>query len=57
MVHTLAMTLAGGAVAWLIFKHLGLRFLRAGWLNLDTIWALSLIAAGAAGVLSALSYT
>ena len=55
IVHTLTMTLAGGAIAWLIFRHLGLRFLRTGWLNLDTIWALSLIVSGAAGVLSALS--
>jgi hypothetical protein len=53
-VHTLAMTLAGVAMAWAVYRYLGLRFLRRAWFNLDRAWALSLVAAGAAGVWLAL---
>ena len=48
--HTLAMLLAGGAIAWLVYRWLGLRALRSAWLNLDTAWGVSLVLAGAAGV-------
>ena len=48
-VHTLAMMLAGLAMAWAVYRYLGLRFLRSAWLNLDAVWALSLVIAGAAG--------
>lgn len=44
--HTLAMLAAGGAMAWLVYRYLGLKALSRTWLNLDTLWALSLIAAG-----------
>jgi hypothetical protein len=44
--HTLAMTLAGGAVALGVYHWLGLKFLRQGWFNLDTVWAVSLIVVG-----------
>jgi len=54
IVHTLAMMASGGTLAWLIYRYLGLRFLRASWFNLDTLWALSLILAGGVGVGSAL---
>jgi hypothetical protein len=49
-VHTLAMVLAGLAMAWIVYRYLGLRALRSAWLNLDTVWGVSLILAGAAGV-------
>ena len=45
--HTLAMTLSGGALAYGVYRWLGLRFLSKGWFNLDTVWALSLILVGA----------
>lgn len=48
-VHTLAMIGAGLAMAWLVYRHLGLRVLRSAWFNLDTVWGVSLIVAGAAG--------
>ncbi len=48
--HTLAMMLAGLVMAWLVYRYLGLRFLRRAWLNLDAVWGASLIVAGAAGV-------
>jgi hypothetical protein len=47
VVHSSAMIAAGGGVAWLVYRHLGLKFLSRGWFNLDAAWALSLIAVGA----------
>ena len=48
--HALAMLAAGGAIAWLVYRWLGLRALRSAWLNLDRAWGLSLVAAGGVGV-------
>lgn len=48
-VHTLAMMLAGLGMAWVVYRYLGLRFLRRAWLNLDAVWGVSLIIAGATG--------
>jgi hypothetical protein len=53
-VHTLAMMLAGMAMAWAVYRYLGLQFLRRSWFNLDAAWAASLVVAGAAGVWMAL---
>lgn len=53
-VHTLAMMLAGTGMAWVVYRYLGLRFLRRAWLNLDGVWGVSLVIAGAAGVAMAL---
>jgi hypothetical protein len=49
-VHTLAMMLAGIGMAWAVYRFLGLQFLRRAWLDLDTVWGVSLVIAGAAGV-------
>ena len=49
-VHTLAMMLAGIGMAWAVYRYLGLRFLRRVWLDLDVVWGVSLVIAGAAGV-------
>jgi hypothetical protein len=49
-VHTLAGFAAAMGMAWLVYRHLGLRFLRQAWLNLDLVWGASLVAAGAAGI-------
>jgi hypothetical protein len=46
--HTIAMVASGGAAAWLVYRFAGLRFLGRMWLNLDVVWALMLIAVGAA---------
>lgn len=54
-VHTAAMILAGGAIALVIYLWLGLRFLSRTWFNLDTFWALSLVAVGAFGLYAALA--
>jgi len=53
--HTLAMTIAGGVIALIIYLWLGLRFLSKTWLNLDLVWAISLILVGAFGIASALN--
>jgi hypothetical protein len=52
--HTLAMMVAGLAMAWAVYRYLGLPFLRRAWLNLDSIWGASLVIAGAAGIGQAL---
>ena len=48
------MLLAGGAMAWAVYRWLGLQFLRRAWFNLDRLWAASLIVAGTAGIAMAL---
>jgi hypothetical protein len=53
-VHTLAMMLAGVAMAWAVYRYLGLQFLRRAWFNLDVVWGASLVIAGAAGLVMAL---
>jgi hypothetical protein len=52
--HTAAMVLGGVAIAWAVYRWLGLRFLRQAWLNLDLAWAASLVLAGAVGIWMAL---
>jgi len=37
---------AGGCLAWLVYRYLGLRFVSRSWFNLDLIWAISLILVG-----------
>jgi hypothetical protein len=49
IVHTAAMSLAGGALAAGVYYWLGLRFLRRSWFNLDIVWAVSLIVVGCLG--------
>ena len=41
------MTLSGGAIAFGVYRWLGLRFLSKSWFNLDLVWAMSLILVGA----------
>jgi len=50
VVHTVAALLAGIAIAWIVYRYLGLGFLRRAWLNLDAVWGASLVLAGAAGI-------
>lgn len=51
--HTLAMMLAGGALAVGVYHWLGLKFLSKSWLNLDVVWALSLILVGILAIIFA----
>ncbi|MBR1142967.1 hypothetical protein JQ567_06710 [Bradyrhizobium sp. AUGA SZCCT0431] len=47
VVHAIAMIAAGGCLAWLVYRYLGLKFVSRSWFNLDTSWAVSLILVGA----------
>jgi hypothetical protein len=46
IVHTLGMLVVMGTIAIVIYEKVGLAILRSAWINLDTIWASALIAAG-----------
>lgn len=46
-VHTLAMLAVMLATAGVVYRKVGLAFLRRGWLNVDLLWAGALIVAGA----------
>src|SRR6266436_4197187 len=47
VVHSVAMMMAGGFSAWLVYRYLGLKFVSRSWFNLDTTWAVSLVLVGA----------
>ena len=47
-VHTLAMLTVMLAIALIVYRKLGLAFLRRGWLNVDLLWSAALILAGLA---------
>jgi len=46
IVHTAAMVLAGGAIAWIVYRWAGLTLLRRAWLNLESVWPVGLIVTG-----------
>jgi hypothetical protein len=46
LVHTGAMLLVMGTVAMLVYEWVGLAILRSAWINLETLWAGALVAAG-----------
>jgi hypothetical protein len=47
VLHSIAMIAAGGFLAWLVYRYLGLKFVSRSWFNLDATWAFSLILVGA----------
>jgi hypothetical protein len=47
VVHSVTMIAAGGILAWLVYRYLGLKFVSQSWFNLDATWASSLILVGA----------
>ena len=51
--QALAMVVAGGVIALLVYTSLGLGFLSQSWFNLDVVWAVSLILIGGAGLIMA----
>ncbi|MCZ0963160.1 hypothetical protein OU682_16205 [Paracoccus sp. EF6] len=53
LAHTAAMVLAGGALAWAVYRWLGLAFLRMAWLDLERLWAASLVLVGAIALATA----
>ncbi|MBS0446770.1 MAG: hypothetical protein JSR59_12570 [Proteobacteria bacterium] len=48
--HTVAMIGSGLAVAWIVYRYLGLRALRGAWIDLDRVWAIGLIASGGVAI-------
>jgi hypothetical protein len=46
-IHTLAMLTVSTAVAVAVYEWIGLEILRHAWLNVDLIWTLALLLAGA----------
>jgi hypothetical protein len=47
IIHTGAMIAAGGLIAWLVYRYLGLKFVARSWFNLEATWAITLILVGA----------
>jgi hypothetical protein len=43
IVHSLAMLITTGVVALVVYRWVGLDFLKRGWINLDLIWSAALI--------------
>jgi hypothetical protein len=46
IIHSAAMIAAGGACAWLVYRYLGLKFVKRSWFNLDATWAVTLVLVG-----------
>jgi hypothetical protein len=55
VVHATAMITAGGCLAWLAYRYLGLKFVSRSWFNLESSWAISLVLVGAIALLFALT--
>ena len=55
LTHSIAMVAAGGCVAWLVYRYLGLKFVSRSWFNLDTAWAVSLVLVGAIALVLSLT--
>jgi hypothetical protein len=45
-VHTFSMLAVTGVVAVVVYEWLGVGFLRRGWVNLDLVWTIALVATG-----------
>jgi hypothetical protein len=45
--HTAAMLAVTAAIAAAVYEWIGVAFLRRGWVNLDRLWVLALVASGA----------
>jgi hypothetical protein len=55
IIHATAMIVAGGCLAWLVYRYLGLKFVSRSWFNLETSWAVSLILVGAIALVFSLA--
>ena len=47
-VHTASMLATIGVISLVVYKWIGVAFLRRGWINLDLLWILALVVCGAA---------
>ena len=55
VVHSVTMIAAGGILAWLVYRYLGLKFVCRSWFNLDATWAFSLILVSAISLMVSLA--
>lgn len=55
VIHSVAMVTAGGLMAWLVYRYLGLRFVARSWFNLEAAWAMSFILVGGVSLAIGLS--
>jgi hypothetical protein len=44
--HTLSMLVVMAAIAWVVYKRVGLAILRQHWFNFDLVWAVALLVVG-----------
>lgn len=44
--HTISMLLVMAAIAWVVYRKLGLMVLKKGWINFDLIWSAALLVVG-----------
>lgn len=51
--HTASMFLTMAIIAWIVYRKLGLKVLRQGWVNFDLIWAIALVVAGGVAIAAA----
>jgi hypothetical protein len=49
--HSLSYVLVSTLIAWIVYRKLGVAFLRVAWFNLDWLWAGALVITGVAVVL------
>jgi hypothetical protein len=54
LLYTVAMLAVMAVIAWFVYRRLGLAILRQRWINFDLIWAVALLIAGGAALLSSL---
>jgi len=45
-VHSMAMLTVTGVIALVVYQWVGVDFLRRGWINLDLLWSIALVATG-----------
>lgn len=50
--HSLSYLLVSTLIAWIVYRKLGVAFLRVAWFNLDWVWAAALVMTGVLVVLS-----
>jgi len=53
LVHSAAMIASGGALAWGVYRWLGLKVLTRGWFDLDRVWGASLVIVGVVALATA----
>jgi hypothetical protein len=52
--HTAALLVVMAAVAWVVYRWIGLSILRTHWVNFDLVWAVALLLTGSIALAQAL---